>query len=86
MLIRLALVTPIVDMAPRDTLMLRSPVTLDQLRMMVVLILLSHTVVTLSAAPWYFLPLNISTFMGWIEVATKAVVLETILFTNHRYV
>ena len=73
-------------MAPRDTRTLRSPVTLDQLRMMVVLILLSHTVVTISAAPWYFLPLNISTFMGWIEVATKAVVLETILFTNPRYV
>ena len=53
--------------------------------MMVVLILLSHTVVAISAAPWYFLPLNISTFMGWIEVATKAVVLETTLFNNHRY-
>ena len=53
--------------------------------MKVVLILLSHTLLAISAAPWYFLPLNITTLMGWLEVATKAVVLETTLFNNRRY-
>ena len=58
---------------------LRSSVPFEQLRMKVALLmLLSHvTIFTISAAPWYFLPQNISTLLDWID-EVEVVLLDSI--------